>query len=200
MAGWALGLGIIGTVIGAVGAVSGFYAFILSGYRVKINLLFAIPTKDGGHIEFDPDWSGEFAEYADFILDSSFLQILVIARNSGRSKIEVRQLLIQNYRKKAKKQDEKGGHSFFLSLRPPLEAKAMPHLLDFGTSCSWLIPYEDIRILTMDTVQGEVVRNSIFAEIRLADGRSAYSKRRGLSPKQIDSFQEKWGRYRDERI
>ena len=200
MTGWTLALSVFGAITGALGAASGYYSFILSGYRVKIHLAFAIPTNAGSYIELPPDWSGDFAEYSELILDGSFLQIFVIARNSGRSKIDVRQLVIQNYRKKAKKKDEKGGHSFFLSLRAPLEGKAMPHLLDFGTSCSWPIPLEDIKILTTDTFQGEVIRNSIFAEIRLADGKSAYSKREGLTPKQIDAIREKWKRYQDGRI
>lgn len=196
MTGWALGLSIVGAITGAIGTASGVYSFILSGYRVKISLGFAIRMKNGDHIEFDPDWSGDFSEHDDLALDSKSLQILVLARNSGRSKIEVRQLVIQNYRKKAKNDE----HLYFLIPGPPFEGAKMPHLLDFGSSCSWLIPLEDVKVLSSNIVQGEVVRTSIFAEIRLADGKSALTRGKGLTPAQVDRLQERWESFRNKKI
>lgn len=196
MAGWSLSLGIIGAVTGVLGVASGFYSFILSGYRVKIYLGFAILRNDGDHIEFGSNWNGDLGEFDSLILNNRSLQILIQARNSGRSKIVVKQLFTQNYRKKAKNEE----HKYFTFVGPPIEGKTISHLLDFGASCSWLVPLEDIKILSSNTIQGKVVRNPIFAEIHLADGNKVFSKRKGITPEQVDVIEAKWEKYRNERI
>lgn len=182
-------LALFGAVTGAVGAVSGFYAFILSGYRIKCQIGIGIHTSSGGLVKIDERWKGGFGYNIAFVPQSEVLYIQVW--NKGRLPVNIDRLTIYQRNTLRRKGFELKGMSMPLN-QSPVESLIMPHRIDFGSSAMWLHQFQDITALSKLDLQDR--RWGIRVELELGDEKKKRS-RNWLTFSRIDDFNIQWAEY-----
>ena len=183
---WNSWLSLFGAVSGGIGAVSGYYSFVLSGHRVKCEIGLALRTT-GGYVQIDESWTGGFGLGMDYLPNSESMFVQVW--NSGRMPIDVKRLVIKNYRRKGEHSEPMGYQGFYA----PLEGGHLPHRLEFGSSCSFLIPLDEVNALSKLTIQNKKPRR-IYLDIQLGDMDTIHSKNH-LTPEQLETFMKQWTEY-----
>jgi hypothetical protein len=186
-----LGLSVFGAMSGAVGAASGYYSHVLSGYRVSARIGIAIGVP-GSIIKIDEKWKGSFGTGINYIHDSE--QIFVEAWNRGRMPINVNSINLFT----RPLMDGKTGRVGMPKFDSPSGFSSMPHRLEFGSSSLWLYPFHDAMGLSR---AAEVIkpkkRGNIQAELMMGDAKIRLTKN-WLSHEWLDSFAEKWATYQKE--
>jgi len=179
-------LAIIGTITGTLGAASGVYTFVLSGYRIKAVIGFALETPTHFITMDDRAWDGFVTDY-----QVGPEKLYVKVSNKGRMPIDVEGLAIitrpNRFMKKGKMGLRKDG--------PPMDVSRMPHRLEYGSSCTWFFPlHEAVRHSQWAIFAPPKRRGIIQVELLMGDDRIVTSKN-SLSLKKLDSFMEKWTAY-----
>jgi len=182
-------LALFGAVSGAIGAASGYYAFVLSGYRLRCQIGIAIHTFEGAIVKIDKRWKGGFGYNIPFVPGSEQLYIQVW--NKGRMPVNIDRLTIYQRKKGHFSWLEVKSMSLYVS-QSPIESSGMPHRIDFGSSAMWLHPFQDISALSKLDLNDK--RWDIRVQLELGDERKKKS-RNWLSISRIDDFNTQWAEY-----
>jgi hypothetical protein len=182
-------LAIFGAVMGAIGAASGYYAFILSGYRIKSHIGIGIHTFRGAIIKINDQWKGGLGYNIPFVPGSEVLYIQVW--NKGRMPVNIDRLTIYQRKNGFFRGTEETGLSLVIS-ESPVESSNMPHRIDFGSSAMWLYPLNDIMALSRLDLEGR--RWGIRVRLELGDEKVKKS-RNWLFPSKLDEFKKEWTEY-----
>lgn len=184
---WSSWVAIFGAMTGAIGAASGYYSHVLSGYRVKAQIGIAIQVQ-GGIVKISKSWQGGFGD-APYQVGSEALYIQVW--NHGRMPIDVERLSVMNYKYRGKR----GERFSFMQFGGPMGDTKMPHRLAFGSSSTWLIPLQDIIALSKLSLNEPPSRYPVRVILEMGDNRTVKSKN-WLTPGYLDSFVEKWNAHK----
>lgn len=185
------GLAVFGAVTGAIGAASGYYSHVLSGYRVSARIGIAIGVP-GGIIKLDETWKGGFGYGVNYIPGSE--QIFLEAWNRGRMPIDVNGINVFTRPLRDGTTGRIGIHKF----TSPAGFQKMPHRLDYGSSSLWQYPFSEAMGLSKSAlIIPPKRRGDIQAELMMGDGKIIKAKN-SLSHEWLDLFVEKWTSYQNE--
>lgn len=185
---WSSWVAIFGAITGAIGAASGYYSHVLSGYRVKAKIGIAIQVP-GGIIKIADNWKGGFGAGVDYRAGSEALYVQVW--NHGRMPIDVDRVSVMNHVYRGSRNGEKFS---FVQFGGPMGDAKMPHRLTFGSSSTWLIPLMDIVALSKLSIKKPPVRYPVRVKLDMGDDRVVKSKN-WLTPQQLDDFMSRWTAY-----
>ena len=179
------GLALFGAVTGTIGAASGYYAFILSGYRIKSQIGIGVRTF-GGLVKLNEKWRGGFGLDNAFVPNGEVLYVQVW--NKGRMPVNIERLSIYQRKDGHRRWSEKRSSSL-LVFHPPIENTVMPHRIDYGSSVTWLYPFHEVLALSKLDLQNR--RWDIRVEIELGDETKKRS-RNWISSARLDDFAKRW--------
>lgn len=184
-------LSIIGAITGTLGAISGYYSHVASGYRVRAEIGYALEVP-GGIVKIDHSkWKGGFGLGIEYKPGSE--KLFVQVWNRGRMPVDVDRLEIITRPTRFRKKGRLG----LPKHDPPSGVGRLPHRLDYGSSDIWLFPLTDAVSLSKVALLVEPKRRgTIQVELSMGDNRTVRS-RNSLAPEELDLFMVKWTEYQE---
>jgi hypothetical protein len=182
-------LSIGGLVFGFVGAISGYYSFVLSGHRVKVRVGIALEHSNGW-VMVSRDWQGSFGS---LLIHPQQVRIYVRVINRGRMPAQVERVDL-GIRKHFWNQKT---YSRLLYFDPPFRSTSvLPFEIGPGESAVWLLPSMDVFNVADNPslLKLSSRRRAVVAEVELSDEHTRRSRKQ-ITARARDRFERELTQY-----